>query len=296
MFLTLCKKIVIWVKTRVRIVFSAIDEAEYRRGKSATKYPFLVSRFRNLLYHTRCSMPPYAWGALCGAELAKELGVQRISVIEFGVAGGNGLVALERIAIALEKIYDIAIDVYGFDTGHGLPKPLDYRDAPYQWREGFYPMDEKVLKSAIKKAQLILGPLNYTLKPFIQSIPSPIAFVSFDLDYYSSTVDACKLFSANDALFLPRVQLYFDDIMGYSYSDFTGERLAITEFNQEHAKKKISKIYGLKYFVKEYYAMWPEQMYMLHLFDHPLYTKSEGMITTNGESLPLCTNNIKERQ
>ena len=33
---------------------------------------------------------PYAWGVLQGAALAKVLGYPRISVIEFGVAGGSG--------------------------------------------------------------------------------------------------------------------------------------------------------------------------------------------------------------
>jgi hypothetical protein len=42
--------------------------------------------------------PQYVWGVLNGAFLARALGIPRISVIEFGVAGGNGLVVLESIA------------------------------------------------------------------------------------------------------------------------------------------------------------------------------------------------------
>ena len=72
----------------------------------------------------------YVWGALQGVHLAVALGMTRVSLIEFGVAGGNGLVALERIALSLEHAYGIAIDVYGFDTGRGLPSPTDYRDLP----------------------------------------------------------------------------------------------------------------------------------------------------------------------
>ena len=63
-------------------------------------------------------------------NLAKALDVERVSVVEFGVAGGNGLLALEKIAEQLEAIYGIAVDVHGFDTGGGLPAPVDYRDLP----------------------------------------------------------------------------------------------------------------------------------------------------------------------
>ena len=45
----------------------------------------------------------YAWGVLQGANLGKALGLKRVSVLEFGVAGGNGLVALERIAACVEE-------------------------------------------------------------------------------------------------------------------------------------------------------------------------------------------------
>ena len=42
--------------------------------------------------------PSYPWGVLQGAALAKVLAVPRISVLEFGGAGGAGLLALERAA------------------------------------------------------------------------------------------------------------------------------------------------------------------------------------------------------
>ncbi|MHC4129678.1 MAG: hypothetical protein ACYSUA_16250, partial [Planctomycetota bacterium] len=41
----------------------------------------------------------------------------RISALEFGVAGGNGLLALERAAMRLAEIFGVEIDVYGFDSG-----------------------------------------------------------------------------------------------------------------------------------------------------------------------------------
>jgi hypothetical protein len=42
--------------------------------------------------------PHYAYGVYSAAVLAKQLGLDAISAVELGVAGGRGLLALERIA------------------------------------------------------------------------------------------------------------------------------------------------------------------------------------------------------
>jgi hypothetical protein len=46
--------------------------------------------------------------------------VSEISVFEFGVAGGNGLVALQNYAEIIEQQTGVKMRVFGFDTGHGL--------------------------------------------------------------------------------------------------------------------------------------------------------------------------------
>ena len=81
--------------------------------------------------------PHYAYGVQQGAYLANRLGLPAISVIEFGVAGGRGLIALEEIARLASQEYGVRVDVYGFDRGVGLPKSSDLRDLPYTWEEGF---------------------------------------------------------------------------------------------------------------------------------------------------------------
>ena len=111
--------------------------------------------------------PDYAWGALQGLNLAKVLGVPRVSFIEFGVAGGNGLVALENIAQHLQTIFDIEIDIYGFDAVGGLPKSRDHRDLPNLWREGSYSMDTEKLERRLKKAKLMLGLVEETVPKFL---------------------------------------------------------------------------------------------------------------------------------
>ena len=179
--------------------------------------------------------PAYAWGVLHGSHLAKSIGVNRVSVVEFGVAGGNGLVALERIAAKIEALCGIGIDVYGFDTGAGLPKPVDYRDLPNLYAPGDFLMDRTALQARLAKARLILGPVKETLATFLRTRPSPVAFVSVDLDFYSSTVEALKLFDADQTALLPRVHCYFDDILGYTFCDYNGERVALAVFIASHA-------------------------------------------------------------
>ena len=235
------------------------------------QYPFW-----QILSRDSSTYPHYLWGTMCAAFLASELGLKRISVIEFGVAGGNGLCELERVAEWVEGRSGVKIDVFGFDTGTGLPQPQDYRDLPNLWSEGHFPMDPEKLRARLHKATLILGEVSETVPAFIERRPAPIGFVSFDLDLYSSTRDAFGILSAAQDLLLPRVVCYFDDIIGFSHGDFNGERLAIAEFNEQHQLRKISKLYGLRYFTVQE-KWWTEMMYMFHLFDHPSYNTPDGM-------------------
>jgi len=108
--------------------------------------------FKDLLLHKHLHRPHFLWGALHGVNLAKALGLARISLIEFGVAGGNGLIALESIAETLEPIFGVTIDIHGFDAVAGMPKPRDYRDLPNLVPEGFYPMDQEKLQIRLKRS------------------------------------------------------------------------------------------------------------------------------------------------
>ena len=71
--------------------------------------------------HDIWSRPHYAYGIYSAADLAKRLGLSAISVIEFGVAGGRGLLAMENIAREISSNFTkIEILVLGFDGGQGL--------------------------------------------------------------------------------------------------------------------------------------------------------------------------------
>ncbi|WP_437762648.1 hypothetical protein WMF27_45180 [Sorangium sp. So ce281] len=222
----------------------------------------------------------YTWGAIQAAHLARSLGLGSVSLVEFGVAGGRGILALDRLVARLEEHFKLRVEVYGFDTGAGLPPPEDHRDLPNLWSEGYFPMDQAKLKSRLTRAELLLGLIKDTLPSFLARKPAPIGFVSIDLDLYSSTAHALQILATEPSLLLPRVHCYFDDIQGFTFSEFNGERLAIDEFNKTHEKRKISPIYGLRHFVprETANAQWVELFYMAHVVDHPLYGANDGLL------------------
>jgi hypothetical protein len=229
------------------------------------------------------SRPNYAWGILHGLHLAAALDIRRVSVLEFGVAGGNGLVSLEKIAADAESLFGVAIDVHGFDAGTGLPAPVDHRDSPNLFQESAFPMDVQKLRARLTSAKLHLGDVSVTVPEFIASMPAPIAFIAFDLDLYSSTNKALQVLEASSELLLPRVYCYFDDTLGMTHSEFTGERLSIREFNSRNESRKLSQISGLRYFVLPKFAnqWWVEAFYLAHLFDHELYNRPDGLVQTD---------------
>jgi hypothetical protein len=251
-------------------------------SKDAFRYNFLKDKMNQIVSNgSLYNRPQYVWGVLSAADLARNLGIERISVIEFGVASGQGLKSLEAISKKVEELLQVQIDVFGFDTGQGLPAPVDYRDLPNVWTDGYFPMDKEKLMGELDNAKLFIGLVKDTVKEFALTNPSPIGFIAFDLDLYSSTKDAFQLFdSTNNNLFLPRIHCYFDDVHGWTYSDFNGELLAISEFNNQNSHKKISKIYGLRYLINIKNSYWPEQIYLLHIFDHELYNRNDGLLQT----------------
>lgn len=233
--------------------------------------------------------PHYTWGVLQGVNLARALGIKRVSVIEFGVAGGNGLVALEDIVSVLEPVFGVEVDIYGFDTGVGLPKPDGYRDLPNVYAESQCGMDVEKLKKRLRKAQLVLGLVEHTIDDFIRSRPAPVAFISDDLDYYTASMEAFKIFEATQELLLPRIWCYFDDIMGPTKCDFTGERLAIADFNASHEMRKISPIYGLPWALPKNHfdQVWVRKMFLAHMFDHEKYGQFDELTPMDGPELKL---------
>lgn len=238
--------------------------------------PYLRAEFLHLMRDPQLSKKPmYIWGCLQGAALAKALGYTRISFLEFGVAAGGGLKVIDKLAVILSQQLQMGIEVYGFDTGKGMPKPSDYRDLPNLFSEGEYNMDFAALEKSLKLSTLKIGLIKDTIPAFQQGDFAPLAFVSMDLDYYSSTVDALRIFSMHTSNMLPRVFCYFDDVFIRSYCEFNGPNLAINEYNAAHSDAKLGRIYGLRYSLPIKNWNWPEAVYYHHAFSHPQYNDRE---------------------
>jgi hypothetical protein len=219
--------------------------------------------------------PAYAYGLLAAASEAKKIGFSAITAIEFGVGAGNGLLAMEEHARRVTGLTGIPITVVGFDAVSGLPEPVDYRDLPYTWSEGFYPMDEAALRSRLTGAELVLGDVRETVSAFITKREGPlkgrpIGFVSFDLDYWSSTVAAFDVFRGDPGICMPRVTCYFDNIP-LRIQD-VGELRAISDFNKEPHGRRIRQQHNLRAYLP-FQPVWGDQIFECHLFDHQRYSQ-----------------------
>ncbi len=221
------------------------------------------------------SFPQYAYGLLLAAVQAHRLGLRTMTAIELGVAGGNGMVELERLAPEVSAHTGMDIDIGGFDLGVGMPAPADHRDLPYIWQQGFFTMDEPLLRSRLTTSRLFLGDVAHTLPAFLAARPPVVGFVSFDLDFYSSTAAALQAIRSGDrACFLPRTICYFDDTVGPHeelHSRFAGELLAIEEFNATEPDRKFTQINGLQHKLHPLGESWIAGMYVLHDFAHRDY-------------------------
>lgn len=78
----------------------------------------------------------YLYGMLRAADVAKYCGKQSVTIIEFGVASGAGLLNLVGLAPMIEKETGIQLRIVSFDTGQGLPSVHGYKDHPELWRTG----------------------------------------------------------------------------------------------------------------------------------------------------------------
>ena len=175
----------------------------------------LLKRLRALPYDVSLMFetlprPHYGYCVYHAARLATRLGHERMTVIEFGVAGGNGLVVLEDHVERIAADIEIDIDVVGFDLGSGLPVPKDYRDMPNVWQAGFCRMDVECLKARLHDAELFLGEVGEEVeKSIADDRQSPVGAPVFDMDFYSSTLSSFRIFDLPHEQILPRVFLLF---------------------------------------------------------------------------------------
>ncbi|WP_033958999.1 hypothetical protein [Psychroserpens jangbogonensis] len=235
-------------------------------------FVFIFGSFRKKVAYDLVIRPQHAFGLLNAADQAKLRGFNEITIIEFGVANGAGLMNLIAIANKVTKETGVKIHIYGFDTGEGMPEPIDYRDHPEYYNTGDFPMNKDLLEEKIKgKATIIYGPIKEKVSHFITNISknAPIGFVSIDVDYYSSTKEVLELLKAEATCFLPLTYVYLDDIFMSHHNEKCGEMLAVSEFNEEQPRRQLSyhRFFENQRIFKN--ANWVKQLYYFHVLDHP---------------------------
>jgi hypothetical protein len=215
----------------------------------------------------------YAFPILYAADAAIKYGLKSITLIEFGVASGAGILNMCQIAERTRRATGIDFHVFGFDTGKGMPPAIDYRDLPEVFQEGDFPMDfDKLLRSLPDFARLVIGDIEETIPSFLTSLTSdaPVGFVAIDTDYYSSTKKALRVLNGEASIYLPVLPIYLDDIAVDGSNPWTGELLAVNEFNRESKLRKIAPFSLLRSKRIFKNTQWIDRMYAAHIHDHPL--------------------------
>jgi hypothetical protein len=221
--------------------------------------------------------PQYAYGVLRAAELAALHGIRKIYCIEFGVAAGSGLMNMAYMAAKTSKITGVTIEVHGFDTGAGMPPPVDYRDHPELYATGDFPMDFPRLQQQLpENANLHIGQLSETVPRFLSNLDGAIGLVALDVDYYSSSKIALQVFDAQATDYLPACLLYVDDMHHVTHNPWSGEILAINEFNASHNNRKIAPYAFLRSERLFKNAAWIDHFFVMHTLDHPVRVHGIG--------------------
>jgi hypothetical protein len=148
--------------------------------------PLRVAFLKLLSLKFKTFRPHYETILLESCREAKKLGLNEISILELGVANGNGIVSLENYKRKIEKFLDIKITIYGFDNCDGLPDSDLKEDIKYLWKDGQFKTNKEALEKEIK-SKIFYGDIKDTAVNFLQINPKNISVIFFDMDYYSST-------------------------------------------------------------------------------------------------------------
>lgn len=216
--------------------------------------------------------PNYAYGMLRAADLARYFEKKRVTVCEFGVAQGAGLMNMIELGEQITAITGIEFRIVGFDTGEGLPTVDGYKDHPEMWSVGDFPMVDRgdLLRRLGGRAEMIFGDLKDTADGFRETLDpeAPLGFASIDVDIYTGTVSSFRCLTGRPEQYLPVVSMYFDDVDSIFANDWCGGLAAIHEFNAEHELRKIGPDRSIPGMRPHKAADWYPRMYTFHVLDH----------------------------
>jgi hypothetical protein len=230
----------------------------------------------------------FAYGLLKAADVARYFGHERVTVCEFGVAHGAGLLNMCHLAERIGPEVGIHFDVFGFDTGSGIPSVSGYKDHAELWMPGDYPMaDPDDLRRKLEgRAELLLGDVAQTVPAWLAArrAESPVGFIAVDVDVYSSSVHVLESLLGPASLYLPAVSIYLDDTEHFFANDWCGELAAVHEFNAAHELRKIGPDRTPRHATRA----WFRKMHAAHVLDHPARNQPglHGQKTRVGGNLP----------
>jgi hypothetical protein len=249
------------VRRKLWTHFFSVDSWVNRTGDFRTKERYgLISRAY------------YAYGMLRAADNAKYIGAGSVTVVEMGVASGNGLLNMIDCARLITAETGITFRIVGFDTGAGLPSIEGHKDHPEIWNPGDFAMEDRASleKKMNGRADIIWGNIDQTIEGFTKSLSptSPLGFVAVDVDIYSATKSGLRCLTGPSENYLPGVSMYFDDVSFFFANQWCGELAAIDEFNSEHQVRKIDRDRSLPGQRPKVAAAWYQSMYVCHILDH----------------------------
>jgi hypothetical protein len=238
----------------------------------ASLFVALAGSFRSRVAFDLVVRQHTAYCLLKCADQARSQGLRRVTVAEFGVAAGAGLLNMAEIASRVTRETGVQFDVIGFDTGRGMPPPVDFRDHPDLYSPGDFAMDEAALRRALPpNVRLVIGNLADTARAFVNelSAASPLGYACMDVDFYSSTKQALEALRGPAEVYLPRTYVYLDDLEDESHNSNCGELLAVSEFNSYAAPRLIERHTFLRGYRVMKNARWIDHVYVYHVVDHP---------------------------
>ncbi len=178
--------------------------------------------------------------AVATAMAAQQRRQRPLNYYEFGTGSGS---TLQRALGALRPYPQAG--VFLFDSFAGLPAALDERDRSPYWKPGDFAFSEDYIRRLIRRNRFDLGRVHFVRGFFEQSLTpelreqlraAPPAFVTIDVDYYSSTVTVLDFIKP---LLASGTCVYFDDLGAFDCHPGFGQLRALLEFNRDNREGQL---------------------------------------------------------
>jgi hypothetical protein len=222
----------------------------------------------------------YAWPTLFAADQARNLGIKAVSVVEFGVAAGAGLLNMCALEERTTKATGVAFRVYGFDSGVGMPSAIDYRDQPDRYQRGDFPMgDPDVLRGALPSfAEPVIGDIKTTLGDFLgrdlSAAPSSSRWTSITIRQPNLL---CGSLADRPRPTYPRSRSILTTSIRTIRAHGTASNWRLRSSTQSTPNARLRHSPFLRTWRLFKNAAWIEHMFATQIFDHP--SKIPGALT-----------------